>query len=489
MIMTRLTLLALLLGLYPLVGAAAPLAGSRPNIIFILTDDQGFGQLGCQGHPWLQTPHIDRLQRESVSFSDYQVSPTCSPTRSALLTGNVPFKNGVTHTGGGRERMTLAAVTLPQLLKKAGYTTGIFGKWHLGDEEAYQPESRGFDEAFVHGYGGIGQGMDVPENRYYNPVIRHNGTFVKTKGFCTDVFFSQALGWIKENKDRPFFAYLPTNAAHGPFIPPPGMKEKFGAYGFAEAQAGFYGMIENIDDNVGRLLACLKKWGLDENTLVIFMSDNGVVSTGAGKGKLGVRDGEDLKAFYAGLKGSKGMVHEGGTRVPAFFRWKGTLTEGAVSDALAAHIDLLPTLVELAGAEVPGAIDGKSLVPLLQDPEAPWTERYLCFHRGRWVNEVGPDKSKYDKKAGFAVRHNRYRLVNNEELYDILADRGEEKNIYDQHPEVVTSMMKIYDAWWDEVRPFMVNEGGVTLGPNPFHVDYQEQKKTTGIPDWKEPIL
>ena len=473
----------------PIHTPAEALAGKKPNIIVILTDDQGFGQLGCQGHPWLETPNIDTLCAQSTTFSAFHVSPTCSPTRSALLTGNVPFKNGVTHTGGARSRLALSAVTLPQYLKKAGYISGIFGKWHLGLEEEYQPQARGFDEVFVHGYGGIGQPMDVPGNQYFDPVIRHNGTFVRTRGFCTDVFFSQALGWIRENRDKRFFAYLATNAPHGPFIAPNGKKEKFARYGFKPNQQGFYGMIENIDDNVGRLMSCLKEWGLEENTLVIFMSDNGFVSAGTGSGSIGSRDGQPMEAFHAGLKGSKKSPHEGGTKVPAFFRWKGVLKEGADIKALSAHIDILSTLVELAGGDVPKDIDGKSLVPLLEDPDAPWPDRNLFFHIGRWNDKTGPDGSKYDKKAGFAVRNARYRLVNNEELYDILNDPGETQNLYAQKPEVAQAMRAAYDQWWDEVRPYMVNEGSQKMGPNPYHEKYKQQLEQGGIPDWNESHL
>jgi arylsulfatase A-like enzyme len=468
--------------------SAGELAGSKPNIILVMTDDQGYGQLGCQGHPWLETPNIDKLCEQSTVFTDFHVSPTCSPTRAALLTGNVPFKNGVTHTVEPRNRMALSAVTIPQYLKKVGYTSGIFGKWHLGLEEQYQPGARGFDEVFIHGYGAIGQGKDVPKNKYYDPVLRHNGVFVKTKGFCTDIFFSQALAWIRENKHRPFFAYISTNAPHSPFVAPDHKMQKFSHDGFKEQQQGFYGMIENIDENMGRLMSRLNEWGLEENTIVVFLSDNGFVSSGLGEGTLGARDGEPLFAYTAGLKGAKGTLHEGGTRVPAFFRWKGVLQEGAEVNALSAHIDMLPTLVELAGGELPMHIDGKSLVSLLKDPSAQRSDRKLFFHCGRWKDNIGPDKSKYAKSkgTGFAVRNSHYRLVNNEKLYDIVSDPGEANNIYAQKPEVVKEMQDAYDQWWDEVRPFMINEGKKT-GPNPYHVQYKEQLKQQGIPSWAKP--
>jgi arylsulfatase len=475
----------------PLTGSTQAKLPAKPNIILVMTDDQGYGQLGCQGHPWLETPNIDKLCKQSTVFTDFHVSPTCSPTRAALLTGNVPFKNGVTHTVKARHRLALSAVTLPQYLKKAGYTSGIFGKWHLGLEEKYQPGARGFDEVFVHGYGAIGQGLDVPKNKYHDPVIRHNGTFVKTKGFCTDVFFSQALGWIRQNRNRPFFAYISTNAPHSPFVAPDHKMEKFSQYGFKEGLQGFYGMIENIDENVGRLMACLKEWELEENTLVIFMSDNGYPGVISGKVVThGSRNGQPLKSFHAGLKGSKKTPNEGGTKVPAFFRWKGVLQEGVDCNALAAHIDMLPTLVEIAGGEVPKDIDGKSLLPLLKNSDAPWDERNLFFHIGRW-RDGKADQSKYDKipgKTGFAVRNMRYRLVNHDELYDILSDPGETKNIYGQKPEVVQEMQDAYDKWWDEVRPYMVNEGK-EIGPNPYHEKYKEQLDKEGVPSWEKPAL
>src|SRR5438874_363568 len=203
----------------------AALSGRRPNIVFVLTDDQGYGDIACLGNPYIKTPNMDRLHNESVRFTDFHVSPTCSPTRTAIMTGRHEFKSGVTHTIQERERMSLKATTIAQVLKSAGYATGIFGKWHLGDEPAYQPGRRGFDEVFIHGAGGIGQTFpgscgDAPGNTYFDPAILHNGTFEKTQGFCTDVFFAQALRWIDEKRKgkEPFFVYLAPNAPHGPYV-------------------------------------------------------------------------------------------------------------------------------------------------------------------------------------------------------------------------------------------------------------------------------
>jgi len=392
-----------------LIGAAcgAPLAGSRPNIILLMTDDQGYAPLGAHGHPWIKTPHLDRLHGESTRFERFLVSPTCSPTRSALMSGRHPLKNGVTHTILERERMALGTKTVAQALKAAGYTTGIFGKWHLGDEEPYQPHNRGFDEAFIHGAGGIGQAYncscaDAPGNKYFNPTIRHNGKFVKTEGYCTDLFFTAGMGWMKEVKEsgNPFFAYIVTNAPHGPFIAPPANEKRFTDLGFDGKTAGFYGMIENIDENVGRLLGKMTQWGLDENTVFIFMSDNGM--TGGGSGKPG-KDLADGHPFYnAGMKGLKGTPDEGGVRVPFFVRWPGKVNGGKEVERIAAHIDVFPTLAALANAELPAdQVEGRNLLPLIENPTVEWPDRHLFTQKARWKTGSEPNEHQWQ---GFAVR-------------------------------------------------------------------------------------
>jgi arylsulfatase A-like enzyme len=336
--MKRLSLLVLLLSFAPsgIVEAAPPrLAGKKPNVVFILTDDQGYGDLSAHGNPVLKTPNLDRLHATAVRFTDFHVSPTCSPTRSALLTGRHEFKNGVTHTILERERLTLKATTLAQVLKSAGYTTGIFGKWHLGDEPNRWPSKRGFDEMFIHGCGGIGQTYsgscgDAPGNTYFNPVLLHNGQFEKTRGYCTDVFFAQATKWIESVKGKqPFFCYIPTNAPHAPLQVRAEDEARYKDRVKQPAVAKFFGMIANIDDNVGRLLGKLKEWGLEEETLVVFMNDNG--------GTVGV------PVFNAGMRGQKATPWLGGTRAMSLWRWPGTLTP-ADCDRLTAHIDFFPTL-------------------------------------------------------------------------------------------------------------------------------------------------
>ena len=471
---------------------AAPLSGSKPNIVLMITDDQGYGPVGRHGHPWIKTPHLDTLYDTSTRFTRFLVSPTCAPTRSAMMTGRHPMKNGVTHTILERERMTLDATTLPQVLKQAGYTTGIFGKWHLGDEEPYQPHRRGFDEAFIHGAGGIGQAYkcscaDAPGNKYFDPVIRHNGSFVKTKGYCTDLFFTAALGWINRVRegDAPFFAYISTNAPHGPFIAPPVNTRRFTDIGFGKTQAGFYGMIENIDENIGRLLGKAEAWGLLKDTVILFMSDNGM--TGGGSGRRGAAVAEGYPFYNAGMKGLKGSADEGGVRVPFFLRWDGRVKAGQDVDRIAAHIDLMPTLVSLAGGSLPeGQVEGRDLLPLLEDPGVEWSDRFLFTHKGRWKTGANVEDWKW---KNFGVRNQRFRMVGEGQLFDMEADPGQTKNVFDAHPDVVKAMRSAYEKFWSEAVPLMVNEKAPMSKTRPFHVWYEEQMAAGGIPAWEVPVF
>lgn len=481
-------------GQAPEPAGASTHSGAPPNVILVMTDDQGYGPMGSHGHPWIRTPHLDSLEAKSVTFERFLVSPTCAPTRSALMTGRHPMRNGVTHTILERERMTLDATTLPQALKTAGYTSAIFGKWHLGDEDAYQPGARGFDEVFIHGAGGIGQAYkcscaDAPGNKYFDPVVRHNGTFVKTSGFCTDVFFDAALDWIEEVHDdeAPFFAYIATNAPHGPFIAPPENRERFEAMGFKPKVAGFYGMIENIDENMGRLEQTLARLDLHRDTMVIFMSDNGMTGGGSGNGVLGKdASGNELKPFNAGMRGLKGSVDEGGVRVPFLVRWDGQVEAGRSVSNVAAHIDLFPTLMDLAGVDA-GAypedqVEGRSLMGLIRgDDDGPWEDRYLYSHRGRWKTGADPNDSKF---KGCSVRSARFRFVNNQKLYDMLADPGQTTDVAAEHPEEIAKMRAAYDAWWDATVPMMVNEDAPMSPTWPYHEAYAAQEAAGGIPAW-----
>lgn len=462
-------LACLFIGMVATLHADEPI--KKPNIILVMTDDQGYGDLGCHGNPVLRTPHLDQFHSEALRFTEFHVSPTCAPTRSALMTGRHEFRNGVTHTINERERMTLKATTVAQLLKSAGYHTGIFGKWHLGDEAPYQPDQRGFDECFIHGAGGIGQTYagscgDAPNNSYFNPAILHNRIFEKTQGYCTDVFFKQATAWIDQQRKSgsPFFAYITPNAPHGPLDCPPEYEQNYTGQVPPNA-AKFFGMITNIDDNFGRLMGKLKDWGLERDTLVIFMTDNG--------GTAGV------SVFNAGMRGAKGTPYRGGTRVPALWRWPAKIKGGVDVNRLTAHLDILPTLAEITGARMPETIklDGRSLVPLLNDPQAAWSDRTLFTHVGRW--ERG--RAAESKTALCSIRNVRYHLVNAAkngekwELFDVEQDPGEKTNIIADQPDVAAELKQKLDQWWSEVLPAMVNEDAVGPKVNPFKELYWKQ--------------
>ena len=456
----------------------------RPNIIYVMTDDQGYGDIAAHGNPVIDTPHLDRMRTESVRLTEFHVSPTCAPTRAALLTGRHEFRSGVTHTIFERERLALSAVTLPQLLRRAGgYTTGIFGKWHLGDEDAYQPGKRGFDRVFIHGGGGIGQSYpgscgDAPGNTYFDPVIRSDGTFVKTQGYCADVFFDEALAWIdrKRKEDKPFFCYVATNTPHTPLDCPPGSDAKYlprlEAAGIADPKerakiAKFYGMIENIDMNMGKLLGKLDDWGLAEDTLVVFTTDNGT-ATGA-------------PVANDGMRGTKGTVYRGGTRVPAYWRWKGNLPAGMDVPSITAHIDVLPTVCDIAGVELPAAVaekvEGRSFALLLRGARIAWPDRPLVTHLGRWERgQAAKSAYRYCR-----LREGRWQLVNTRntpdgwELYDIEEDPGEQTNVASRHPDVIARLAAEYDRWWASVQGDLVNEDVDGPAENPFKTAFQRQ--------------
>ena len=454
-----------------MMASAEPLASQRPNIILVMPDDAGYGDYACLGSPIIRTPSVDAFKQEGLLFTQFHVSPKCSPSRAALMSGRHEFKNGVTHTVFERERLSLKTVTLSQMLQSTGYTTGIFGKWHLGDEEAYRPENRGFDEVYIHGGGGIGQTFpgscgDAPGNSNINPALWHNGKWEKTTGYSTDLFFAQAIKWMdaQRKEKEPFFAYIPLNAAHSPYVVP---KEYYQYYlgkpGVDVETAKFFGMLENVDTNFGKLLAKLKEWSIADNTLVIYLgSDNG--------GTKGIR------IFNAGMRGGKGSPYQGGTRVPCFLRWPdGGIPAGTETAALSAHLDIFPTLAELAGAklspETLKQVEGLSLVSLLKNPQAEWADRTLVHHFGNWAQGTAAE-CKYRKSA---IQNSRFSLVNNEQLYDLKADPGETKNVITEHPKVVAKLRAIYDQWWLDVQPLLVNEN--TVGPkiNPMKELYWKQ--------------
>jgi arylsulfatase A-like enzyme len=468
----------LLLACFATASLGASLEARRPNILFILTDDQGYGDLSVHGNPVLKTPNIDRLHGESLRFTNWHNSPTCSPTRSALQTGRHEFRNGITHTIFEREKLSLKGTTIAQLLKDSGYHTGIFGKWHLGDEDAYQPQARGFEEVFIHGAGGIGQTYpgscgDAPDNNYFDPAILHNGTFEKTQGYCTDVFFAQATKWISEQKaGSPFYAMITTNAPHGPYIARPEDRALYAGKGLAEDAQSFFGMLHNIDQNVGKLVSHLDTLGIAKDTLVIYMNDNG--------GTAGV------PTWNAGMHGAKGTPWIGGVRGISFWRWPGTLTPSDCG-ALTAHLDFFRTSAALAGIKLSDALldqsaEGRSLLPLLNDPKADWEDRHLFTHVGRWPKGSDPAKAKF---MACTVRNTRYTLVNEArtaaaqptwQLFDVIADPAQSKNIATEQPQIVSDLAKVYDQWWASLAG-QYDQHEQDIGPklNPFAERYWKQ--------------
>ncbi|MBM1105010.1 arylsulfatase [Aurantibacter crassamenti] len=405
----------------------------KPNVIVVITDDQGMGDLSCYGNPYIKTPNIDKFYTDAIRFTNYHVSTTCAPSRGAIMTGRHTNRLNVFHTISGRSILFEDEVTLPQIFAQNGYTNGMFGKWHLGDNYPYRPKDRGFHEVVRHGGGGIGQGPDYWGNDYFDDTYWHNGQTQKYDGYCTDVFFSEALNFIEDNKDRPFFCYIATNAPHGPLnVPKEYMDLYRGIDGLEENFQRFYGMITNIDDNFKLLQDKLNALNIADNTILIFTTDNGT----AGGNKI----------FDAGLKGAKGSEYEGGHRVPLFIRWPdGKLTGGKDIDKLVAHYDLLPTFVELLDLDFNPIkpLDGKSLKPLLYQNAEQWPNRILYMDTQRLQNLV-----KYRK---YSVMDDDWRLVNGSELYNMNLDRGQKKNVFNQHPEVVEKLALGYEKWWQSI--------------------------------------
>lgn len=414
---------------------------TKPNIVFVITDDQGYGDLGHTGNTIIKTPSIDKFASESVSLTNYHVGTTCAPTRAGLLTGRNCNRNGVWHTIMGASMLNKEEVTIANVLQDNGYKTGMFGKWHLGDNTPFLPHQRGFDEAFYHGGGGVGQTPDYWNNDYFDDTYFRNGKPEKKEGYCTDVWFDEAISFIEDKKDEQFFCYLSLNAPHGPYNLP---KEYYDLYkdetGIQETQKRFYGMITNIDDNFSKLLDKLETLGIAENTIIVFTTDNG---TARGY-KLDEKTGQ-VYGYNAGMQGTKGSEYDGGHRVPFIVRWPdGGLTGGKSLNDLLAHVDILPTFMALTGNEFISkkTMDGTDVSDyLLGKSEAP--KRYLVTDTQRvpW-----PVKGKNS-----CVMNGNWRLINNKELYDITEDPGQKVNLADKYPDKVTEMNIFYDMWWADV--------------------------------------
>lgn len=435
-------------------------AADKPNIVFVITDDQGYGDLAHTGNKFIKTPHIDSLAEESSSLEDYHVAPTCSPTRGSLLTGHWTNRTGVWHTINGRSMIRANEITIGQLLKDNGYETGMFGKWHLGDNYPYRPEDRGFTEVYRHGGGGVGQTPDLWDNAYFDGSYFHNGKIVPAKGFCTDVFFEAGNNFIRKSvaAKKPFLAYISLNAAHGPLHCPKNYMDMYPKQ-TPHIQA-FYGMITNIDDNVAKTRALLKELKVEENTIFVFTTDNGSAF--------------GSKVYNAGMRGHKGSEYDGGHRVPFILHWPaGGMNKKHVVSHLTGAVDIVPTLLDLTGSTKPDTLkfDGISIRSLL-DPsvDAQWPDRMLITDSQRVRDPIKWRKS--------AVMSERYRLVNGTELYLIDEDPGQKNDIAKKQPKQVAKMRAFYDAWWAELEPTFAETTEIYLG-QPGH-----DKVTLTAHDW-----
>lgn len=412
----------------------------RPNVILVLTDDQGYPPLGAHGHPFIKTPHLDRFHGEAVRFEQFHSGTTCAPTRAGLMTGNYCNSTGVWHTIGGRSLLRKDEWTLADALGGAGYRTGLFGKWHLGDSHPYRPQDRGFQTSVWHGGGGISQGPDWWGNDYFDDTYLVNDVPTAFEGYCTDVFFREAMGFIEAAGDAPYFCMISTNAPHSPYNVEPRYQQLYEGQTQTENYARFLGMISNIDDNFGLLRERLAERGDEDDTILMFMSDNG---------QCGFAAGPERGAFNAGMRGYKGSIFEGGHRIPWFVRWpNGRVGDGigggrSVED-LTAYIDMMPTLLDLCGVTVPPArsFHGQTLAPLLrgEDAGADLTDRVIVTDTQRVAEPI--------KWRLSCVMKNAWRLVDRDQLYDLATDPNQRTDLAAQHPEIVAELREAYEAWW-----------------------------------------
>ena len=423
------------------LSAGQVLAVERPpNVVLVLTDDQGFGDVRSHGNNLIDTPVHDRIAAEGVRFDRFYVSPVCAPTRASLLTGRYHIRTGVHGVTRGHEIMRADEVTIAELLKGAGYATGAFGKWHNGSQYPHHPNGQGFDEflGFCAGHW----------NNYFDTTLEHNGTMVKSEGFIIDTLTDAAIGFIEANHERPFFCYIPYNTPHSPWQVPERYWRKYRAKGIDDpAIACAYAMCENIDDNMGRILARLEELEIADDTLFIFITDNG----------------PNTNRYNAKMKGRKGSAHEGGGRVPFFIRYPRRIAAGTVVKPIAAHIDLLPTLMEYCGVSgyKTKPLDGTSLVPLIEGNPSAWPSRTLFTVWGGTRLEEGRR----------AVRTDRWRAVNERrgwELYDMINDPSQMRNLAQAKPDLLTTLQLAYDAWF-------ANAASAGFDPIPIHVGHPER--------------
>lgn len=444
-----------------------------PNVIFVITDDQGYGDIGYHGNPALKTPNLDRMARESVQLDNHHHDPLCSPSRAALLTGQYACRSGVWHVIQGRHLLDPNAVTMADIFADNGYRTAMYGKWHLGDNYPFAPQYRGFDESLCHRGGGIGELPDVWGNNYVDDVYFHNGQPKRCDGYCTDVFFDAAFEFIAEDADAPFFVYLAPNAMHAPHIVPDQYAAPYLAAGIAEERAKFYGMIANFDENMGRLFAGLRALNLDKDTLVVFTADHG---TAAGF------DPATGDGFNAGLRGKKGSVYDGGHQVNFFMRWLGRLPAERKVSQLTAHIDILPTLIDLCDLKRDPeiAFDGISLARLARDDEIELPKRSV-------IVQLQPDQPQ--KWHQTAVLNGRWRLVNEAELYDVEVDREQAHNVAADFPQATARLRRDYNLFWQAMQHSFIQTIAIPVGTpyeNPVLLSARDWHPTSGRVPWRQ---
>lgn len=450
----------------------------KPNVIVILTDDQGYGDLGYHGNEIVKTPHLDSFAASALELTNFHVGTTCAPTRAGLMTGRNANRNNAWHTISGCSILLEDEETIPQVFQRNGYQTAMLGKWHLGDNYPFRPHDRGFQEAFYHGGGGVQQTPDYWNNDYFDDTYFRNGVPEKTKGYCTDVWFDEAISYTQKQKEEPFFMYLALNAAHGPFNVPEKYEKMYTEAPLTDIQKRFYGMISNIDDNFGRLIAHLKETDQFDNTIIIFTTDNGTA-----RGIKTLESGEVL-GYNAGLRGTKGSHYDGGHKVPFFMSWpNGNIQQKTKSNDLVAHVDLLPTLADLVDipftAKKP--LDGKSMVASLKG-EGNDAERMLVVDTQR--NQL-PEKGRNP-----AVLQGEWRLVNGAELYNTLNDPGQQNDIAAENPDRVQKLQAFYDSWWTSIQPD-IRYAEIPIGDpaaNPVLITIHDIH-ATAYPPWNQVMI
>ncbi|MBP98427.1 arylsulfatase [Candidatus Poribacteria bacterium] len=422
---------------------------SIPNVILILTDDQGYGDISCLGNPVLHTPHIDNLWTDSVRCTDFHVAPVCTPTRSELLTGRDAFYNHATFVCMGRSLLRTDLPTMADIFTQNDYRTGHFGKWHLGDNYPYRPQDRGFQETIYHPAWGITSAADYYGNDYFDDYYRHKDQIEKYDGYCTDVWFREAIRWIEQCENQPFFAYIATNAPHGPLWVPDQYRRRYQKEVSAN-EASFFGMIANIDENLGRLEKFLIRKDIKDNTILIFMTDNGTAT------------GENV--YNAQMRGRKASLYEGGHRVPFFVHWPaGGLQGGRDVDGLTRGTDVLPTLIDLCQLDMDDGLtfDGISLADSLQNDQPVSSERKAIMQFGHSNLGVWG----YTEKDHAVVMWNQWRfLINENELYNISRDPSQISDCSNNYPNLVKQLRDYYEDWWDSLGDNLDVHQPLTIG-------------------------